>query len=50
MVWEAWYSSTVKWTDVGDEEGDICTLEVVGDEDNKAVLKLELLVVTLTND
>lgn len=50
MVWEAWYSSTVKETDVGDAEGDICTLEVVGDEDNKAVLELELLVATLPND
>jgi hypothetical protein len=43
----------VKYTDVGDSEGDICPLEVVmvlGDNDNKAVLVSVLVVETFTND
>lgn len=47
VAWEAWYSSTVKYTEVGDEDGEIGIL-VVG-TDNRDVRVIELEVVTLPN-
>lgn len=50
MAFDAWYSSTVKYTEVGDAEGDICTRDVVAALGNKDVLAFELFVVTLPNE